>query len=216
MLISDRWISIKQVRNELSELSSNLGEEFEHSFDPDDRGNNLTWRFCELATTVRLYPPNGRTKDALKEIIKRPDPLMSSSMNDHICLDDGWLGSGNKREEIFVHEDAHGNLRDCHHEYGPNLGLLVVFEKKDFEKFKKFLIEGQEPQIPKSLASVRDSILKEYHSGHHQNKKTTKEKIGPISNRSFQLGWSAAVEVEPALSKPGAKPKQHSDSKSND
>lgn len=200
MLISDRWISLKQVHDEIKQYcETNSDEEmFELNGDPD----KLTWLYCKQAKEVRLYKPDGKTIKAPKSIVEQPDLVFTPSVNAHVDLSDGRLGSGLKSEEIAVWEDG----SQTHHEYGPNLGLLIVFEKTDFKKFMMQLESGGEAPLPSSKSAITKAILKHFHDGKHTSKAATKLAVAPCaSKKRFEQAWAAAAEKEPALSKPGKK-----------
>ena len=201
MLISDRWISLKQVYNEIEDLcETNFDKDW---FEPNGNPDRLTWQFCKQAKEVRLYKPDGTTIPAPKSIVAPPrDLLWDASENAHVWPRDGRLGSGWKREEIVTHEDG----SQSHHEYGPNLGLLIVFEKTDFKKFMMQLESGGEAPLPSSTSAITEAILKHFHDGKHINKAATGLAVAPhVSKKRFEQAWAAAAEKAPALSKPGKK-----------
>jgi hypothetical protein len=174
MLISESWISLRQVFKELEEFILHKdppGDLFEQVSET----RKLTWDFCDRVSGVRVYNTDGTTTKVSKSIVEPPSCVLKrsgqapkvldersvSSQNDHVNLGDGRLGSGWRSEEIVRHRDG----SQSHHEYGPHLGKPIVFAKKEFVAFLLEVKNGSELVPNKSIAKIAAAIVQAYDEG---------------------------------------------------
>jgi hypothetical protein len=205
MYISDRWISLKQVHDTLFEFFHDCDEFEGDIFGASSAAMRQTWKFCASRKTVRIALFDGKTKVIPTRIFGDADlHQFLSPENDHVNINDGWLGSGRKREEISELSDG----SHAHPEYGPLLGLHIVFEKKEFEILLKEL-KGEIKTLPvKSKAALTNAILAAHTSGELKNRAWAKKQLSDgFTNSMFNAAWLDAVTIDPSLKKPGRKSK---------
>ncbi len=201
MLISDKWIALKQIHETLFEYFHG-GSFAGDLFGANGEARRQTWIFCEKNTSVRLALADGSTKPIPPQIVANPIHGLIGSMNDHVDITDGRLGSGRKQDEIYERTDG----SQGHAEYGPHLGLAIVFAKKDFEKFMLGLKGDGNFKSKTSVAELKLAILAAHAEGKIVNKAWAKKNIAANASHSqFNSAWAAAAEEAPLLSTPGRK-----------
>ena len=216
MLISERWISLRQVFEELEEFISHK-EPSGDLFEQVSETRKLTWDFCDRASGVRVYNTDGTTTKVPKSIVEPPscvvrrsgqapkvlDERSVASQNDHVNLRDGRLGSGRKFEEIVTHSDG----SQTHHEYGPYFGKPIVFARKEFVAFLLKVKHGDELVPHKSIAKIAAAIVQAYDDGKLTSRKWAEENIAPSATAGlFDTAWRTAAEERPEISRSGRRP----------